>query len=277
MAKPVSYPHPVAGRGDEVTGELAPFELDVSKYGGDFILKISAVGISNITLDGFIRDGRASFAARVACAQTYFRESFVFAGNEHTIRIKASRLSERVEVSLRVCARKKIETYRPDGLHPDYGEASFLIDQGDVLAEGITKTFWATSDFDPLAGPVSSIMRIRQGDFDDGPFRVILESDRITIEMSKSDWKGYLFMRSQLPGVLHGAVVLPALTEAISGLRYRQDELQNFLWVERLKDILNAKKCSENDPAVVVAQRLLDGPFSRASSGLMTFSNVEGG
>jgi len=265
-ARSIAFPHPVIGIGDDIAGDLrcnAPhFDFGVDHT----TLTIDGLDVSNPTIAKLIQQADAAFVLRLGCGATYYRESFQAHESRLERVLPSAKLAGDVEVQVRVCALKKIAGYRPEGLHPDYEDHSFVLQAGDVLAIGPHFTVRADRQFDPLAVDIPSIMRIIRGKFEKGPFRVNLDSNQILIELSTEDHARYGIASNVAPGVLHAALVLPALCEAISHMRGRDEEhdtQRELIWFRRLEDLLERRNL-EDESLVVAAQKLLEGPFSRA-------------
>lgn len=264
---PVAFPHPVVGLGDDLSGELRcntpHFDFGVDNT----TLSIDGLEVTNPTIADMVRSQDAAFIARVGCGATYYREAFSAHGPvlEHVI--PSAKLSGDVEIQVRVCALKRVDGYRPMGLHPDYGDRSFTVQAGDVLALGDEFTVRAEKQFDPLAADISSIMRVARGDREQGPFRVLFQSNQIRIELSREDYKRYGLASHAAPGVIHAALVLPVLSEAIAHVQNpaEQDEMMaEAKWYHRLKAMLEARRIENDETPLAAAQKLLDAPFSRA-------------
>lgn len=264
MPRGFSYPHPVLGSGDDVAGEIAPLNLRVDSHADRLVLNAGPLSSTNVTIATLIDQGLATFAIRVHCASTYFRRTWTSSRADVQIVIPASRLAETVKVRLRVIGRSPLESYRPQGLHSDYGDSTFSLESGDVLAEGEEVSFTAAKDFDPLAGAVSSFMRIECGDNDTGPFETRFYQSRILIRLARLDWANYQLIRSTAPQILHCAIVLPVLTEAIQIVRDQRDEFRDLAWFQKVELMLDAAGISTDEPLLGAAQRLLQNPFSRA-------------
>jgi hypothetical protein len=134
---------------------------------------------------------------------------------------------------------------------------------GDILAEGEEVAFTADKDFDPLAGAVSSFMRVECSDKDTGPFETLFDHTRILIRLPKLDWANYQLLKSSAPQILHSAIVLPVLVEAIQLVWDGSDELRDLAWFQKVELMLAGAGAVPGDPLVGTAQRLLQNPFSR--------------
>ncbi|MES2216602.1 MAG: hypothetical protein V4481_04885 [Patescibacteria group bacterium] len=268
-----SYPHPVLGNGDDLGGlfkvEL-PYELSRENItlNPTFLLK-------NTGIEELIKKGRASFIVEVECRSTFYRRSFSTAKPIEKFSIPAKHLRERVTVGFFICANEDLKKYCPTAPHADYEGAVFDVDAGDILATGGYSSFIAEKAFDPLRPPVSSFMSILEGSHHEGPMQVDYEAEKITIVLSKVDWKEYLGVRGQKPvqGILHSAIVFPALVDAIHKIQTAGGDYENTNWYGRLDAIMEAKGLQEKDP-FEAAQKILDNPATRSFRGIETLTNT---
>lgn len=268
-----SYPHPVLGNGDDLGGSFKvelPYELS-----RDTVMLNPVFALKNSAIEDLLKKGKASFFAEVQCRSTFYRRGFTTRNQAEKISIPAKLLRERVTVDFYVCADQDIKNYRPSEPHPDYEGAAFDVDAGDVLAAGGLSSFVAEKAFDPLRPPVSSFMSIMEGSSHEGPMEIDYELEKITIILSKADWKTYLGVRGQKPvqGILHSAIVLPALVDAIHKVQTAPSDYENANWYGRLDAILEAKKLQDKDP-FEAAQRILDNPAARSFRGIDALINT---
>ncbi len=140
----------------------------------------------------------------------------------------------------------------------DYGDEKFHLRTGEVIGIGPTFRFLVDKVYDPLKAPVSSLVRITEGEHKDGPFMLTLDDDLIIVRLSKSDWHEYAGIRDRVPTIVHSAIVLPALAEAIRKINEHMDTL----WGGRLKDLLESNKIDEGAP-LAAAQEILARPVTR--------------
>jgi hypothetical protein len=106
---------------------------------------------------------------RVQCARTYYRREFATSGPNCVLTFSGEDLQGRVDVDISLFAAKNLPAYAPPGAHSDYGATAFALNRAEVLGIGPAFSFEVDKQFDPLRAPVSSIMRIRQGDHSEGP------------------------------------------------------------------------------------------------------------
>jgi len=221
--------------------------------------------MTNPTIDEYIRQGDAAFSIRVGCGATYYREVFKTHEARFEKTLPSATLSGEIEVRVHVCSLKPINPYKPVGLHEDYESRAFSLRASDFLAVGPRFRVQPDKKFDPLAVDVSSIMRIVRGKFEKGPFRVNLDWNQIRVELSEEDHASYGLVSARFPGMIHGALVLPVLYEAIVHMQKPKDEQdmrEDLTWFKRLSSLLQTRDL-QREPALVAAQKLLESPFSR--------------
>lgn len=268
-----SYPHPVLGNGDDLGGSFKvelPYEL-----GRDEIVLNPTFYLKNQAIEDLLKKEKASFIAEVECRSTFYRKSFSTRKQIDRFSIPAKALRERVSVGFYVCADQDIKGYKPSEPHPDYEGSLFDVEAGDVLAVGGFCSFIAHKSFDPLRPPVSSFMSIREGSHHEGPMQIDYETEKITVVLSKDDWKNYLEVRGQkgAEGILHGAIVLPVLVDAVHQVQNGNTDYDGMAWYGRLEAILDAKGLSEKD-AFESAQKILDNPAARTFRGIESLTNI---
>lgn len=269
-----SYPHPVLGNEDDLGGffRVAPFHYELKK---DEVAISPVFNLKNSAIEEFLRKGKASFIAEVECRSTFFRTSFATKNAAEKFSIPARLVRERVAVGFYICANEDILQYRPSECHPDYGNSSFDIEAGDVLAFGGYTSFIAEKNFDPLRPPFSSFMSIMEGSHHEGPMQIDYDAAKITIILSKSDWKNYTGVRGQktAEGLLHSAIVFPVLIDAVHQIESGKGDYADMVWFGRLEAILDGRGLRGKDP-FEATQKILDNPASRGFQSMESLLEV---
>jgi hypothetical protein len=272
-----SYPHPVLGNGDDIQGSFkAVFTYELCR---ETVILNPVFALENKTVENLVKKGKAAFVTEAECRSTFFRASFSSTNPSEKFVIPAKILRERVSVGFYICANEDIKNYKPEGCHADYEGMPFEIEKGDVLAVGGGCDFIAEKNFDPLRPPVSSFMSIREGRLHEGPIEIDYTSDKITIELSKSDWQNYGNIRSQkvAEGALHASVVLPVLVDAIYKVQTEASNYGDQNWFGRLDAILDSKGLKKREP-FEAAQKILDNPSARnfqSINSMLGFNSAE--
>jgi len=258
-----SYPHPVLGNEDDLGGffRIAPFNYELKK---DEITLNPIFNLKNATIEELIRDGKASFVSEIECRSTFFRTSYSTRKMVDRFTLPSKLVRERVTVGFYVCADKDISGYKPSECHPDYEGAIFDIEAGDILAFGGYTSFIAEKNFDPLRPPVSSFMSIQEGSQHEGPMQIDYENEKITIILSKADYRGYTDVRGQklAEGMLHASIVFPVLIDAVHQVQNGNNDYADTSWFGRLEAILDANSLRNKEP-FEAAQKILEMPLSR--------------
>jgi hypothetical protein len=262
-----SYPHPVLGNQDDLGGL---FKADFTyTLGKEHIILSPNFSLKNSAIEDLIKKKKALFTLELQCPSTFFRTSFSTFNPNEEFKILEQRVRERITVNFYICATQDILGYIPSDPHADYEGATFDIEAGEVLATEGQCTFYAEKSFDPLRPPVSSFMSIQMGSQHEGPLQVDYESEKITIVLSKADWKNYLQVRSQAltEGTLHSSIVLPVLIDAIHKIQNNGNEYEAMNWYSRLETILAAKGLHDKEP-LEAAQKILENPVERSFRGI---------
>jgi hypothetical protein len=259
---PRSLPHPVLNNGDDIVGFAFQANFEVESDKANYYLKIQ-FHLSHPGLRRLIAEQKAQYVVHVECGTTLYRKRFSFSKDAEIVPISADALRDRVEVNFFVCATEQIPSYKAKGAHSDYGEMTFNIRKGDILAVAEGQTFDAEKNFDALK-KISSIMQIVESMTDDeGPFKVDWNYDKIRIVLSKEDFKGYCQLQTdeKMATALTGAIVLPVLVDAVNTLQTDASEFEAFRWCRNLQVRLDALK--DEPDSLTKAQKLLDRPLRR--------------
>ena len=264
----LSFPHPILGANDDITGSYKIDGPFVSKHGPKIRLSMTHV-LRNHDLQEYLDAGSAEFMVEVCCSKTLFRRAYFSSSTEHLIDIDEPLLRDQVTVMFFLVAKRDIRDYLPKTAHSDFSKYSFFLKKGDLLAYGGSTQFavlkqWITSN------AVGSFMEIVDGEFRNGPMKINLQSEKISIQLSTADFDSYdLLQRSgRFDNIFHSAVALPALIFAISQFIDAPDQFEGYSWAAVMKDksqndsrLNKINWTAENAPWI--AQEILDNPFHR--------------
>lgn len=260
-----SFPHPVVGNADDVVD--AAFQAAISVYNDRVNYYICVkVQCSSNTISKLVKKGDAAYVLHVECGNTLYRSATEFTQDEREFMIPGEYLNSTVEVNVVAQAKKDIAKYKVDQAHADYGDATFSVSAGDILAVSEGFTFDADINFDTLRS-MSSIMQIREHD-DPGdlPMEVDLSDEKITIYLSHLDFENYKIIRahSALSASLIATLVLPALVEALTVLKGDHSDVEDTRWCRCLKRRIEHAGLSLEAHPLRLAQDLLELPIRRA-------------
>lgn len=259
-----SYPHPVLGNGDDVPG--AAFQTSIAMSTDNQMLYIDVDATCSCrSMNEMIRERKAAFVAHVECGTTFYRKAYTFFENSAQIAIPSDALADVVEVNTFIRAVETITAYNIPEIHPDYQDAVFKIEKGDILGIGDGYTFSLDNNYDALSN-VGSIMQINESDRNDGaPMEADFWQDKIVIYLSKRDFKDYRLLRQhkELADTLTTTIVLPVLMEAIKQIKSAPDLKESCRWATVLERRIERLKLNLDDQELILAQKLLEAPVRR--------------
>jgi hypothetical protein len=263
-----SYPHPVVGNRDDVPGAAFQAALEMSSDKESIYLDVK-ISCSSTTIINYVTEKDVCYLVHVDCSNTFFRKSYRFFDNTVRISIPAEHLNDSVEVNVFAVAANKIDPYRVSQSHPDYGEATFEVNDGDILAVSETVVFPIESQFDSMRR-IGSIMQINESSSDgDQPVQVEFSGEKIVIYLSKPDFRAYRMLKTNenVVSPLTSAIVLPVLIEALHSIKdYKSDDESQPKWVSVLDRKITSMGLKDEKDNLVLAQRLLELPIKRALS-----------
>lgn len=266
MTQPASFPIPVLDSRDDIDGELSVDRCSVVVDSGLVAIEL-AVSMDNPGIQERIKSGSAVFAMRMSCRRTYFRKTWSSESPEFKVQVPQYDLSDRIQLHPFVVAVDNFNGYRPSSLNEDYGDDTFSVRQGQILAIGQIQSANLDTSFDPLRNLDASIIRIGKDPDLDGPFRIDYESDQILLFIDDQAWVRYQSVKTRVPHTMMMSMVLPVVAEAIRQIQQpdAEDILGGFKWYQRLKQIFDARphiQYATGSP-LEIAQELLRSPHKR--------------
>jgi hypothetical protein len=257
-----SYPHPVVGNRDDVPGAAFQASVEMTTDKEAIYLDV-AVKCSSKTINDLVKKNDAKFVIHVECSNTLYRRAFEFADGTYRVQIPSDNLNDAVEVNVFARAVRAISGYRVDAANPDYGNTTFALDKGDILAIGEGHLFYLDAPFDALS-PIGSIMQIQASHEDgDRPMQVEYGGPKIVIYLSKKDFAEYNWLKNMegMATALTTTIVLPVLIEAINQVKANDDD--DLRWVRALKRRIESMQLKTDVDALELAQKILELPVKR--------------
>lgn len=281
--KGYSFPHPVLGLGDDIKGNkpVVNLKYDEDKDEENYLLTIE-YELDNSDLEKLLDEKKAVFLCEINCTGTLYRKSETCASPIQIVAIPKDGVRDKVELLFLLVSAEPISDYANSEVHDDFTGYKFDIEKGDVLAYFGESSFIAGIAYQKLKA-VSSFMEIIKGENESGDFNIILESQKIQIQLSKKDYEKYCDRRigssSENASIIHSSIVLPALIHALYQLNKKDSDVKEFAWAKiiefRLESDENLKSISLEDNNIpkiaqkllgLPAKRLLDDLFARITS-----------
>lgn len=229
--------------------------------------------LSNETLVQLIKDGKAAFVVHADCANSFYRKAFLFNEFEGDISIPMTDVKREVGLAFFVCATEPIDDYSVKGMDELYGDTTFRVIKGDVLAyaETVTENIFDKDSLSKLA----SILLVLAGNEGQTVSYIDFNHEKIHAVMPPAQFElfGLNKSRPQVKATLLAAVVLPVLIEAVQkvleGDEDEQDESDyaSYLWFQVLKHKIGdlRKKAGDNSQSPYsLAQLILEGVSDKA-------------
>lgn len=268
----LSFPHPVLGLRDDVSGSYQ-ITHSVQKNRDEIVISVSHQLLQE-SLESLISRHEAIFLTEVHCPQTLYRVAHTSHDPDQVIIIPAADLRDFVEISFFVIADQTISPYENKEANQDYSGFELEVSSGDVLAYGGREHFFADKKWEAQKS-VSNFMEIRPYSLLNGPMKFFLGEEKIIVNLPAADYKGYrkLVGYDQFAPIFHSSIVLPALMFAISEMISNSDQYENFSWYKVLEARKNTDEKIKSIPWELenvpeIAQIILNNPVERSLWGM---------
>lgn len=279
----IEYPHPVL---NEFTNDFVncAFDLSIGSHsdtGNSIDIELS-YSLTGSGIQSLISQGLAKVFIRVVCYRTSFRKVFEMNNEDITvISLPKKNVTDSIDISASIVATQNINNYCLPEFNQDYfgGYLGFKLRKGDIIANEPGLTIKLNTI---LEKNMAGVVFINSNSAITEPkvyFASVEETDPsltdyITISLPDSEYKNYAklstkkHLKNVLARFLQGALVFPAITEAVARLR-REEELEEdpdchyrgTIWAESLYNALNKMGIEElatcNQSDFEIANKLL--------------------
>ena len=190
--------------------------------------------LDNPDLQKMLSEKKVQFVCELSCTGTLYRKSETSDSLIQKISVSKNYVRDKVELLFVLVSVESNSNYTNSKVHNDYAGYNFDIDNGDVLAYLGESFFIAGIAYQRLKA-VSSFMEIIKGENETGDFNIILESQKIQIQLSKKDYEQYCEPRigknPEYATVFHSSIVLPTLIHALYQLK-NDDDVKEYSWAK---------------------------------------------
>jgi hypothetical protein len=280
-----SYPHPVLDTTDDVDAEIEVFNASFAPTRQDVEIKFQ-LRMTEPRIQDLINAGSARYSFRWSCTSTiangeldaqvhmHHADSTTFIGWIDQEAIRGT-----VKVEFKIVATVPVEQYRLGGQHSDYGDASFHLQPGDILADGGVLEFEAEKLYDPLRPPVGSCFKFVADPTVKHGLRVRFHDDDHVIVAFPTQLLQGFGMLTNRQDLQISLVVLPALMETISYLRENEaagghaEDLTDRKWYGPVTRLM-AEARSHGQRPFELAQEILGNPLETSLT--TTFEDLGG-
>lgn len=223
-----SFPHPVLGISDDISGEFNA-AIEVERNAKIRAIKFFNIkyNITNDYIKSLIDNGEAGLLVKVYCSSTYKTWSF-FEPGEY-FEINENDLFNKVDIQLLIVANKAIPNYQHNSFNPQFSGYIFNVNEKEVLAISGNLTLMIEKINEKLGlGNIFKFFSIDPGK----PIHFTYNQNKIYI-MYPVDGKGNhppsrLF--KIFPWSAYNMFILPALTGAFEFATKEKSEAENYEW-----------------------------------------------
>ncbi len=235
-----NFPYPVldpAGR--DVAGSA--FQTTYTPVATKTALTIDvSFSLHNETLLELIAQKRAVYVLHSDCNATFYRKAITSHEPEIRLAVSMTDIKRELGLSFFICATEAIDDYTIAGMADYYGDTTFRISKGDVLAYAEPLTY-QIFDKDSLK-KIASIMLVREGEAEVIIPNISYEQEKIVLTLPQEQYTRFGKYKSHplVGAAMLTAVVLPVLVDAIQKVldaeeREEEPEYSTRLWYRVLR------------------------------------------
>jgi|SRR5690606_27175652 len=267
----ISFPHPVLGIDDTVSGNI-DFSYEVLSEKDTYRIMFE-LKQSNNSINQLLKENKAEYFCEVTCTNTLYREIFTSSDNNIAFELPKKHVKGKVEFTCLLVSKTTIPHYINPDAHSDYDGFDFDIEKGDVLAVFGKFSFNADIRYERLKA-VSQILVVKPRTDDFDVINVNLEEPKITVEIPEEDYENFASNYAddkKYDPIFHSSIVLNALLIALYNIKNYKDKFWAEAIIYRIdneKDTFQGLGIDEPENVPEIAQRLLGKPFSRLFTGL---------
>lgn len=270
----LAYPYPVlTAYSDDVQPALVAQNVQVGEMqviNNDYVLPLTLI-LEDPKLLQLIAEGKAEYMFDVNCPASLYRRCINSKHNEVDIVFPFKRVSGVAKIRPYVIAKTAF-TYQNPAFHPDYGNESFEIEEGDVLAIFNVVTYDFEINYNQLKA-FSSIMFIRKADDEnEKDIRYLMDEPKIVIILPVDKFAKYQQFKAdpQYTNAVHASLAQNALLAVLMQTNWDDEDAQEPLWKRTIRyrvtheeELIPYNDLTNQENLVIIAQKLLGDPIQR--------------
>lgn len=270
----LAYPYPVlTAYSDDVQPALVAQNVQVGEMqviNNDYVLPLTLI-LEDQQLLQLIAEEKAEYMFDVNCPASLYRRCINSKHNEVDIVFPFKRVSGVAKIRPYVIAKTAF-TYQNPAFHPDYGNESFEIEEGDVLAIFNVVTYDFEINYNQLKA-FSSIMFIRKADDEnEKDIRYLMDEPKIVIILPVDKFAKYQQFKAdpQYTNAVHASLAQNALLAVLMQTNWDDEDAQEPLWKRTIRyrvtheeELIPYNDLTNQENLVIIAQKLLGDPIQR--------------
>lgn len=276
------YVYPVLGNADDIIPGKNCSEPSIlfSLVGEDekeYRFRV-CMEFDNDDIKQLINEGYAFYTCDLYCSRTHLRRLVKSKDNDFIISVQKNEVYSVINFNFQVTVTKPISDYKNSQQNVDYGDMSFSLEEGDVLA--VFKTFKYCADYDVREiYNAGSFVKIYNGKDKQFSWSNI-DGDIIKIYIPKEEYNNFMRIRNdrRVTDEIHAALIFPFLYKAI--MDYQEEKHGNTKWAYAIKYRLshdpqfNDYDLSNKECSFELTQLLLGKPFKRMLENMCKQNNI---
>jgi hypothetical protein len=273
----ISYPYPVLSSfNDDIEPALdqSDFSAEIEvTSNGDYKVSFK-LNLTDPCIKSLIETDYAEYAVEIDCSSTLYRRCKPQNDGNYEIILPHDCISGRVVFKPFVIAKKAFE-YKNENFHPDYGDNSFPVTEGDVLVVFDDFDYDFSIDYEKLRA-FTSIMHIRKAeDSNQKETRYFSGEDKIVIELPEEKFNFYQQFKNdtRYTAAIHASLAQNALLSVLLQEESWEPDETNQLWKRTIIYRVNhdntllisgrRANLSDKEDLVQLAHLLLGDPVER--------------
>ena len=267
MASRGSYPHPVIDNADNVSSEFDVINVLVDTIQQDLEITYE-IRTDDPDLMQLLDSGHAVHSLHWRCSSTISTGEMkpteyqrTLAGFKLRAWLDQQLVKGKVDAYVRIIVAKELKNHHWTNQHPDYEDARFDLQPGDVLADGGYIRFEAAKLYDPLNPPVGSCFKFVSSKHPKG-IKVSFDGDEtVDVQIPEKTFNQFKLF-SHRPDLQISLVVLPALLETLSFIKSNRDvePLEDRAWYVEIDKQVEARGGWDKS-LLELAQKILENPI----------------
>lgn len=268
IVKNFVYPVLRVAPNDDIKPSLSKESMKVTVTDNGQVYCISIrLNYENEDIENLIKEEYATYTCEISCACTYFKKSVKSVIPDFKFNLQKKDVCGRVDITSHVTVIKEIPNYRNRYQNEDYGDTSFNMEEGDVLAIfGTYNLYLGARDINlHSAGSILKIWPDKNAE----DIWVDVDGNFIKVYLPSNMYGQFNRTHNNEDNneVFHASIVLYALTKAV--LLFNEDQHSNLKWAMVLQYMIkheaSLQKYDLNDKtqAPDLANAILHSPIRR--------------
>lgn len=286
MAKKNSfYPHPILAPHTDDYYNTSSFRAEISTTSSYKSIKFNIkYQLKNPELEKYLYEKKAEFLLHIEAPFTMYRKALPSFKSVQIFELNTDNLKNKVILTPYLVAKKEITNYKNKDFNSDYGNTTFSIEKGTILAIAEPYILTVDNDTSDFSKKQSIFNICKHETMDKSPMEFGLNSDKITIHLNSIDYNKYIFLagnRVDLLEIINSILLFPALIYALSELADNHSIYENYRWYKSIKNQFKKYNIEDEfeqlsrENATYYAQKLLDLPISNSLSALESLIYLE--